>query len=72
MKLSFVFHRGWALLLAATVLLPGLTAAQTSTGSIRGTTLDNAGAPLAGAGAAEESHGDRAAIARRGRLVRAG
>jgi hypothetical protein len=49
MKLSFVFHRGWALVLVATVVLPSQTVAQTSTGSIRGTARDNAGAPLAGA-----------------------
>jgi hypothetical protein len=49
MKMSFVLHGCWALILAATVLPSGRVAAQTSTGSIRGTVTDSAGAPLAGA-----------------------
>jgi hypothetical protein len=49
MKMSFVLHGCWALVLAATVLPTGRAAAQTSTGSIRGTVSDSAGAPLAGA-----------------------
>lgn len=49
MKLSFVLHRRWPLVLAATALLAGPAAAQTSTGSIRGTVTDSAGAPLVGA-----------------------
>jgi hypothetical protein len=49
MKMSFVLHGCWALALAATALPSGRVAAQTSTGSIRGTVRDSAGAPLAGA-----------------------
>jgi hypothetical protein len=49
MKISFVLHGCWALILAATVLPSGRVAAQTSTGSIRGTVTDSAGVALAGA-----------------------
>jgi outer membrane receptor protein involved in Fe transport len=49
MKMSFVLHGCWALVLAATALPSGRIAAQTSTGSIRGTVTDSAGTPLAGA-----------------------
>jgi hypothetical protein len=49
MKMSFVLHTCWALVLVATALPSGRIAAQTSTGSIRGTVTDSAGAPLAGA-----------------------
>ncbi len=49
MKMSFVLHGCWALVLAATVLPPGRVSAQTSTGSVRGTVSDSAGAPLVGA-----------------------
>ena len=49
MKLTLVLHSCWALVLAATALRSGPVAAQTSTGSIRGTVSDSAGIPLAGA-----------------------
>lgn len=49
MKLGFVLKRNCALLLAAAALLGGPVAAQTSTGSIRGTVTDSAGTPLGGA-----------------------
>ena len=49
MKMSFVLQGGWVLALALTVLPSGTAAAQTSTGSIRGTVTDTAGAPLTGA-----------------------
>jgi len=49
MKMNFVLHGCWALILAAMALPSGRVAAQTSTGSIRGTVTDSAGAPLAGA-----------------------
>jgi outer membrane receptor protein involved in Fe transport len=49
MKMSFVLGGCWALVLAATTWPSGQVAAQTSTGSIRGTVTDSAGAPLAGA-----------------------
>ena len=49
MKPGPVLKRNCALLLAAASLLGGPVAAQTSTGSIRGTVTDSAGAPLAGA-----------------------
>jgi outer membrane receptor protein involved in Fe transport len=46
MKMSFVLQGCWVLALAA--LPSGPVAAQTSTGSIRGTVTDSAGAPLTG------------------------
>jgi outer membrane receptor protein involved in Fe transport len=49
MKMNFVLNGCWALVLAATALPSGRIAAQTSTGSIRGTVTDTAGVPLAGA-----------------------
>jgi hypothetical protein len=49
MKMSFVLHGCWALVLAATALPSGRIVAQTSTGSIRGTVTDSAGVPLVGA-----------------------
>ncbi|HEV8177118.1 MAG TPA: carboxypeptidase-like regulatory domain-containing protein, partial [Gemmatimonadales bacterium] len=49
MKMSFVLHGCWALVLVTTVLPSRPIAAQTSTGSIRGTVSDSAGAPLSGA-----------------------
>jgi hypothetical protein len=49
MKMSFVLHGCWALIIVATALPPGRIAAQTSTGSIRGTVTDSAGVALAGA-----------------------
>jgi hypothetical protein len=49
MKMSFVLHGCWALIMAATALPSGRLAAQTSTGSIRGTVTDPGGTPLAGA-----------------------
>jgi len=49
MKMSFVLQGCWVLALAATALPSGRLAAQTSTGSIRGTVTDSAGVPLAGA-----------------------
>jgi hypothetical protein len=49
MKMSFVLNGCWVLALAISTLTPGRLSAQTSTGSIRGTVTDSAGAPLAGA-----------------------
>jgi hypothetical protein len=49
MKMSLVLHGCWALALAGMALPSGRVAAQTSTGSIRGTVSDSAGTPLAGA-----------------------
>jgi len=49
MKMSFVIHGCWGLVLAATALPSGPVAAQTSTASIRGTVTDSAGGPLADA-----------------------
>lgn len=49
MKISFVLHGCWALALLATTLQSEAAWAQTSTGSIRGTVSDSAGAPLTGA-----------------------
>ena len=46
MKLSFVLHGCWALLLVTTVLPSRPIAAQTSTGSIRGVVTDSAGSPI--------------------------
>jgi hypothetical protein len=49
MKMNVVLGGCWVLILAATAVPSGRIAAQTSTGSIRGTVTDSAGAPLTGA-----------------------